>query len=55
MMNRLGFFMFSDDESSYMNLLFISPIFYNSRKFLTMVLPSGVNTLSGWNWMPWIS
>lgn len=39
MVNRLGFFYFS------------YPL-YNSRKFLTMVLPSGVNTLSGWNWIP---
>lgn len=28
---------------------------YISNQFLTMVFPSGVKTLSGWNWMPWMS
>lgn len=25
---------------------------YISNQFLTIVFPWGVNTLSGWNWMP---
>ncbi len=41
MVNRLGFFYIS-----YL-LTTMFPFSYNSRKFLTMVLPSGVNTLSG--------
>ena len=30
--------------------------FYHPKsQFFTIVFPSGVSTLSGWNWMPWMS
>jgi hypothetical protein len=46
MVNRLGFFIYLF-LILLKNHLLSFPCSYNSRKFLTMVLPSGVNTLSG--------
>ena len=46
MVNRLGFFIYLL-QFLLKNHLLSFPFSYNSRKFLTMVLPSGVNTLSG--------